>query len=51
MSRLYSFNGEGLQVVQDISTKGASHVLHFRAERDYLVVANSVDANQVPVIA
>jgi len=47
MSRLYSFNSDGLQVVQDIPTKGATYVVHFYADHYYLVIANSEDNNQV----
>ena len=39
-------NGK-LQVVQDIPTKGASRVVHFYSDHHYLVIANSVDNNQV----
>ena len=36
-----------LQVIQDITTKGASYVVYFHSDHHYLVIANSVDNNQV----
>ena len=47
MSRLYSLNTEGLQVVQDIPTKGAAYAVYFHTDQHYLVIANSEDNNQV----
>ena len=48
MSRLYEVSHEGeLLVIDDVETKGAAYVIHFYTDNHYLVVANSVDNNQV----
>lgn len=36
-----------LQVLQDITTKGADYVVHFHSNHHYIVIANSVDNNRV----
>ncbi|XP_039258016.2 adhesion G-protein coupled receptor V1-like isoform X1 [Styela clava] len=52
MSRLYKVSENGSLIVTDeITTKGANDVSHFKHENeDYLIVANSIDNNQISSI-